>query len=576
MGASNKLLNIALGSCKQHFLMASAISACLNLLYLGPTIYMLQVYDRVVPTRSSMTLAGLTLALVVSLGTLAILDMLRSRLFMRASIRLNRRLAGVLLNASFSSRKNTDVLTRQVVREFDVVRQTLTGPAMLAAFDLPWIPIYLLVCYLMHPALGLLVTAGGVVLCLLTILNEWATKSALNEANTAANRAYVSQDQTVASADVIRALGMRRVMVNRHLVEREASVVFQARAVFANVGYVALSRFVRLLLQSLTLGAGAWLAINDHISAGTIFAVSFLATRALGPLDQILASWKGVGQARSAWRNIEAFMDESRAAAAPLTHLPAIDGALEVERLLVRSPGGERMIIQGMSFEVPRGEILAIVGPSGAGKSTLLKALAGAVDYDGAVRFDGAEMREFDPERLGVWLGYAPQEVALFAGTIKENISRFSSDAAAADPELIDEAVIAAAKACGAHDMIVRLPAGYDTVLGWNGRGLSTGQSQRVGLARALFGAPKVVILDEPDAHLDADGEQTLALALKALKVSGRTVVVASHRLGVLSVADRMMVVRDGRIELLGPTQDVVARLNGSPARPVPVPARSA
>ena len=574
MELPNKSLKAALSNCKYHLLWASGLSACINVLYLAPTLYMLQVYDRVVPSRGDLTLVGLTAALVAGLATLSILDMLRSRLFMRASIRLNRQMAGILLNASFMNRKGADTLTRQVVREFDVVRQAITGQAALAAFDLPWIPIYLIVCFLLHPVLGLLVTGGGLVLTAVAFLNEWQTKTALKQANDAANRAYVSQDQAVAAADVIRALGMRRAMVNRHLAERDASAQFQTRAMFANGGYLALTRFTRLLLQSVALGVGAWLAIHDQISAGTIFAASFLAARALGPLEQLLSSWKGISQAHNAWRAVETFLTESRGAATPLTQLPSLKGGLEVDKLVVRTPAADRLLIQGISFRVNPGEVLAVVGPSGAGKSTLLRTLAGAGDYHGDIRFDGAEMKEYDPERLGAWMGYAPQEVALFAGTVKENISRFATDASGHDPAEVDEAVIAAAKSCGAHDMIVRLPQGYDTVLDWGGRGLSSGQSQRIGLARALFGSPKVLILDEPDAHLDSDGEHILADTLRMLKSAGRTVVVASHRTGVLSVADRVMVVRDGRLDLLGPTQEIVARLTRP--RPVPVVAQSA
>ncbi len=479
MRISFEPLQIALKSCKQHLVWAAAFSALLNILYLAPTIYMLQVYDRVVPTRGQATLAGLTAALVFALATLSILDALRARLFALVGIRLNRQLAGVILNATYAERGKADVATRQVMREFDTLRQALTGPAALAVFDLPWMPVYILVCFLLHPALGLVVVLGGAALGSLAWLNDRATRAPLQQATEAANRAYVSQDQGAAAADVVRALGMRRAMVNRHLLDRETASALQTRAVFVNGRYGALSRFARLFLQSAALGVGAWLAIHDQISAGTIFAASFLVARAMAPLDQILGAWKNLSQARNAWRTVETFLTASAVGAAPTTRLPALEGRLEIDSLVVRSPSGHRLLIQGISCRIEPGEVIAIIGPSGAGKSTLLRAMAGAGEYAGAIRFDGSEMKDYDPERLGRWLGYAPQETALFAGTVKDNISRFCAyeDGPAED---IDERVIEAARGCGVHDMIVRLPAGYDTVLGWGGRGLSAGPAQRV------------------------------------------------------------------------------------------------
>jgi len=567
-------LQSALKSCQQHFVWAAGFSALLNLLYLAPTIYMLQVYDRVVPTRGQATLVGLTAALIFALATLSILDALRGRLFALVSIRLDRRLAGVILNATYGERGKADVATRQVVREFDTLRLALTGPAALAVFDLPWMPIYILVCFLLHPALGLVVVGGGVVLGALAWLNDRGTRAPLRQAADAANKAYVSQDQGASAADVVRALGMRQAMVNRHLIDREGAAAAQTQAAFINGGYVAVSRFARLFLQSAALGVGAWLALHDQISAGTIFAASFLVARAMAPLDQILGAWKGLSQALNAYRAVEVFLRTGAAARAPATRLPSLQGRLEIEALAVASPSGDRALLQGISCRIEPGEVVAIIGPSGAGKSTLLRAIAGAGDYVGAVRFDGSEMKDHDPERLGRWLGYAPQETALFAGTVKDNISRFSAyvDGAAED---IDEQVIEAAKSCGAHDMIVRLPAGYDTVLGWGGKGLSAGQAQRVALARALYGSPQILMLDEPDAHLDGDGEATLASTLKTLKARGKTVIIVSHRSAALSAVDRLMVIRDGRLDLIGPRDEVVARLSRPPAITRPVSLRA-
>lgn len=568
-----KPLRDALQNCRRHFIYAAVFSAFMNLLYIAPTIYMLQIYDRVIPSRGDITLLGLTAALILALATLSVLDAMRSRLFVHAGVRLNRQLVGVILGAAFSSRNRRDAAARQAVREFDTLRQILTGPSALAVFDLPWMPIYILVCFLLHPALGLIVTVGGAALALIAWRAERATKAPLEQANAAANLAYVSHEQAIARAEVIRAMGMRQAMVNRQLVEREAAAAAMTRATFTNTGYVTLSRFIRLLLQSAALGVGAWLAIHDQISGGAIFAASFLAARALGPLEQMLGSWKSLSQANTAWRTLESLLSDGAESAAPVTHLPQPEGALEVERLIIRSPAGDRLLLQGVSFQIQPGEVVAVVGPSGAGKSTLIRALAGASDYAGAIRFDGSEMKDHDPERLGRWLGYAPQDAVLFAGTVKDNISRFSAANAAAvsDLEEIDARAIEAAKACGAHDMIVRLPGGYDTLLGWSGRGLSAGQSHRIALARALYGSPRVLMLDEPDAHLDGEGEAILVETLRRMKAQKRTVIIVSHRSAVLSVVDRILVMRDGRVEMIGPRDAVMAQLSPQPPRPHPV-----
>ncbi len=302
-------LAAALKACRPPLVWAAIFSALLNLLYLAPTLYMLQVYDRVVPSRGQMTLVFLTAVLALSLATLAALDAVRARLLVRASIRLDRLLAGTILEATLQRQKGQgDVLTRQAMREFDTIRQTLTGSAALSLFDAPWIPIYILVCFLLNPLLGLVVLVGGALLLTITWRNERATKSALERASVAANYAYVSQEQSAGSADVIRALGMRRAMVERHLTERETAARLQAESSFATGGYMAVTRFLRLFLQSLALGVGAYLAIEGKISAGTIFAASFLVARALAPMEQVLGAWKTFGQARNAWRNLNGFL----------------------------------------------------------------------------------------------------------------------------------------------------------------------------------------------------------------------------------------------------------------------------
>ena len=565
----------AFRTCRDHFVWAAVFSALLNLLYLAPTLYMLQVYDRVVPARGGMTLLFLTVVLAFALGTLSALDAVRSRLFTRASMRLDRQLAGVILDATLSQpRQGGEVVTRQAMRDFDTLRATLTGGALMSLFDAPWIPIYLLVCFLLNPLLGLMVLCGGALLLAITWRNERATRQRLQRATEAANYAYVSQEQSAGGADVVRALGMRRAMVARHLAERTAAATLQAEASFATGGYMAVTRFVRLFLQSLALGVGAWLAIEGKLSAGSIFAASFLVARALSPLEGMLGAWKGFGQARVAWRSLDTLLQ--RPAVTSLTVLPQPEGALEVERLVVMKPRGEGAILQSLGFRLAAGEVVAVIGPSGAGKSTLLRTIAGAGGlYSGAIRFDGAEMKDYDLERLAQRLGYLPQDTGLFSGTVKENIARFATYLGE-DPAEVDEKVIASAKTCGVHDMILRLQDGYDTMLGLGGKGLSAGQAQGVALARALYGNPRLLLLDEPNAHLDSEGELKLLETLRQQKAQGVSALIVAHRTGILAAVDRLMVMREGRIELYGPRDEVLARLSSPNVTPHPNPATRA
>jgi ATP-binding cassette subfamily C exporter for protease/lipase len=560
-------IQTALRACKRHFVGAAIFSALLNLLYLAPTLYMLQVYDRVVPTGGKMTLLFLTFAVLLAIITLSLLDMVRSRLLVRASVRLDRQLAGAVLDASLGRRGGSQSLSRQAVRELDVFRQTLTGSGVLAVFDAPWTPIYMLVAFLIHPLLGLIALIGGALLLLVAWRNEQATREPMQKANEAASLAYLSQEQSAAAADVIRALGMRGAMVRRHLHEREAMTVLQTEASFSASGYTTITRFLRLALQSLALGAGALLAVDNQISGGAIFAASFLVSRAMAPIEQVLGAWKNMIQARGAYRTLMDLFAQD-AAEPTRTLLPPATGKITIEGLTVLTPKRDGAILTDIGFAVDKGEIVGIIGPSGAGKSTLVRMIAGAAVPDrGAIRFDGAERGDWDQEILGRQIGYMPQDAALFAGTVKANICRFQSHGGA-DAAAIDAQVIEAARACGADDMILRLPQGYDTELAMGGRGLSAGQAQRVALARALYGQPSILILDEPNAHLDAEGEARLLETLAEVKRRGGTVLIVAHRTGVLAALDKLVVLRDGRLELFGPRDAVLQRMRAPP--PVP------
>ncbi len=553
-------MRAALAACRRHFVATATFSALLNLLFMVPMLYMLQVYDRVVPTGGRLTLLFLTIVLLFGLLSLALLDLVRSRLLVRASARLDRELSATLMQASLAERGGTlDRLARQTMREFDTLRQALTGPAMLALLDAPWSPLYVLVCFVIHPLLGLLVLVGTILLGVLAWRTERGTSDAMRRAAEAASNTYVAQEQMLAKSEVVRALGMRENMVQRHVRSRSAMAGLQMSASFAASRHVALSKFLRLALQSLALGLGAWLAISGRTSAGAIFAASFLAGRALQPVEQLLGSWRTVAQARDAFTTLNRLLG-TRETSIALTALPAPAGQVSVENIVIGDPSRGLVVLGGVSFALAPGEVTAVMGPSGAGKSTLIRVLSGGLRPErGTIRIDGASTADWDLERLAPHIGYLPQDVSLFAGTVKENISRFDCGPAAE----VDARAVAAAKACHAHEMILGLAGGYDLVLGWGGTGMSAGQAQRVAMARALYGDPAIVLLDEPNAHLDGAGEAQLVETLKALKARGAAVLIVAHRTGILEAVDRILVLRGGRVELFGPRGEVLARLQG-------------
>lgn len=556
-------LRSALRACRQHFTYAVGFSAALNALFLAPTIYMLQIYDRVIPSRSGTTLVLLTLVLILALAAQAALDGVRSRLLVRASIRLDRELAApVFQTALTAARTRGEQTGSQTMRQFDVVRQALTGPAMIALSDLPWAPLYLLVCFLLHPLLGVLALVGIAAVAGVAIWTERRTSQPLRDAQEAAQVAYALQDQVIMRADIVSALGMRGAMAAQHQRERETMLTAQARASFAAGSLLSLSKFLRLALQSLALGLGAALAIDDRISAGAIFAASFLVNRAMAPIDQVVAQWQAIIQARIAYTALERMLNET-----PFdiehTRLPAPAGKLEIDGLTLAR--GKQNVIDGVTFAIEAGEAMAIIGPSGAGKSTLLRMLAGAeLPTGGTIRIDGAEQRDWDTEELARHIGFLPQDVGLLPGSIKQNISRFVSNLPAIDSTL-DEQVVAAAQRAGAHELVLHLPGGYDYRLGAQGRGVSAGQAQRIGLARALFGNPAILLLDEPNAQLDAEGEIALFKVLTEMKAAGHSIIFSTHRTGLLRLADKIMVLRDGALAHFGPHDEVLRQLQPVP-----------
>lgn len=557
-------MRAALYNCRYHFSAAAGFSALLNVLYVAPTLYMLQIYDRVVPTQGVSTLTLLTLMLLFSLCTLALLDRVRARLLVRASMAIDAALAADILDATIG--RPDLVVSRQALREFDAMRQALTGPGVVALFDAPWAPIYIVACLLIHPLLGLVTIFGCAVLPLIAWRNEKATRAGMDRSQAIAAATWVGQEGLLDAAETVRALGMRRAVVARQLRQRQGMLTAGIAANFKAGNYMAATRFARLALQSLSLGLGALLAIENRISAGAIFAASFLVARALAPIEQLIGNWKSLVQARNSYSALEGLLARA-GATADRTLLPAPAGALRIEQLTMLNESRDGVIIGPLSFTVPAGEALAIVGPSGAGKSTLLRTLAGALVPDrGAIRVDGADTRDWDPERLAPHIGYLPQDPSLIEGSIKENICRFATERDA-DTASIDADVVTAAQLVGAHELILQLPGGYEHRLQPGGRGLSAGQAQRVALARAAYGNPAIYLLDEPNAHLDAEGDTQLVASLGTMKAAGKTILIVSHKLSILPIIDRILVMRGGRIEHLGSRDEILPRITAPQVR---------
>lgn len=548
-------------ACRPHFVGAALFSAFVNLLYLAPTIYMIQVYDRVVPTGGTLTLFWLTVVLCVAIGTLASLDAVRSRLMMRAGLRLNNLLGGLILDRLIA-RSGNKPGNAQVMRDFDHVRQTLAGPGAIALFDLPWTPLYIIVAGILHPALALFILVGGAILVVLAVFNESSARRAMKQGLQANASAFAAQDAAVGKAETIRALGMRRAMVARQLLEREEGLVYATRQQFHSIRYTGLVKFTRMFLQSLALGIGAWLAVNGQISVGAIIAASLLLSRALQPIEQMVAAWPGIGQARVALESIGTLFEETEGLVQQRMLLPEPEGYVELSNVIVRNPEGTALLLRSVSLWVMPGEVLGVIGASGAGKSTLARVVAGALPpQGGSVRIDEASYSDWDPEELARHIGYLPQEPTLLNGSIGENISRFAAARGVNQAE-IDHKVVRAAMLAGVHDLILHIPDGYNAMIGDAGIRLSGGQTQRIALARALYDDPKVLVFDEPCAALDASGEKALLRAVAEAKKRGAAVMLIEHRRSILAVTDRLAVVAKGMIERHGPRDEVIAALN--------------
>ncbi|MGL5838820.1 MAG: type I secretion system permease/ATPase, partial [Sphingorhabdus sp.] len=500
------------------------------------------------------------------------------RLMMRAALRMNRLMSAQILDRlmSRSRVKSGDPTTRQAMREFDTLRMAISGPAATALFDMPWTPLYFCVAAMIHPLLGLVVLGGAGILILLAILNERRTKAKSREAHAANAAAAIAHEAALKNADLIRALGMRRALVSRQIDERQTGLEATSDYQAISGRYNAMVKFVRMFMQSLALGVGAWLAVNGQISVGAIMAASVLLSRALSPIEQVVGAWPTLLQARLAVQTLDDLLTDDSPATTARTALPDPEGHLEAAHLVAKSPEGTAILLKNVSFDLKPGEVLGVIGPSGAGKSTLARIVAGAVAPDlGEIRIDGANFSDWDPETIAAHIGYLPQDCALLPGTIGENISRFA-EAGGTPRRLVDREVIKAAKNAGVHEMILQFPSGYDTLLGEAGHQLSAGQAQRVALARAFYDEPVILVLDEPNAALDAMGEASLSNALSAAKERGAAIMIVAHRAAILAKVDKLLVLQDGAVAQYGSREDVLQTLReaGVGAGPAIVPIR--
>lgn len=548
-------LHEALMSVRRIFFVTGVFSFFINALMLVPSIYMMQVYDRVLNSRNEMTLLMIT---VITLGLYALLGALewvRSQLLVRASVRLDERLNDRVFGATFDATlRGSGGNPAQALSDVTNLRQFLTGNGLFAFFDAPWVPIYLIVITILHPWLGVFSLAGGLILIGLTWLTERATQKPLAEANTVGIQASNFAGNNLKNAEVIEAMGMLPAIRARWNAKHQHSVALQQLASDRAGGIGAATRFVRLTQQSLILGLGALLVIEGKLSPGGMIAASILMGRVLAPIEQAIGAWKGLISARSAYARLQNLLKAVPAREIGMA-LPQPTGALALENVVATPPNSQTVVLRGVNAVIPAGQVVGIIGPSASGKSTLARLVVGVWPAaSGKVRLDGADVFSWNKAELGPYIGYLPQDVELFEGTIAENIARFGN--------VDSEKVVLAAQAAGVHEMILRFAKGYDTQIGQGGGFLSGGQRQRIALARAIYGNPVLVVLDEPNSNLDDVGEQALVRAVLELKNHGSTVIVVTHRTNIVGVVDKLMVLRDGALQMFGPRNEVLAALS--------------
>jgi PrtD family type I secretion system ABC transporter len=551
----NNVLGHALREGYRPAAVAFSFSLVSNLLYLALPLYTYQVYGRVMVSQNQATLWGLTLITLFVFAISSVVDDFRARILINYGVALDQRVSGRVFTSLFDAAVRGDPGARaQALRDLDQFRQALTGIAAAAIFDVPWIPVFLGVLFIIDPLVGVVTLAGAAVLFGLAWAQARATQSALRDANEAALKSYGFTDAALRNGEVVRAMGMLPTLGQAWAQHRAVTIERGAAAAEASNMYNDIIKAVRMGMQVLIVAIGAALILQGKIHSGMLFANMILASRALQPIEKIVGSWEPLNNMFRSYGRLNNLLDKAEAPAAA-TALPRPAGKLSVEGVNFAPPAVQRLVLANVNFAVDPGEVLGVIGPSGAGKSTLARLLVGIWrPLNGVVRLDGADVFTWDRADFGRYVGYLPQDTELFAGTVRDNIARFRADVS-------DEEVVRAAQLAGVHDLILRMSKGYDTDVGEGGVVLSAGQRQRVGLARAMLGNPAFVVLDEPNANLDAEGEEALMRAVDASKANGATVVIISHKPSVFRAADKMLVLREGRVELFGPKDQVMARL---------------
>jgi ATP-binding cassette subfamily C protein len=565
-GVRRSELGEALRACRSAFIGVGVMSCMINLLYLTGSIFMLEIYDRVLPSRSVPTLVGLVVlagGLYVAQG---ILDLIRGRILVRIGTSLDEALSGrvfetVVRLPLIAGGRNEGL---QPLRDLDNIRSFLSSLGPSAFFDLPWLPFYLAICFVFHVLIGATALAGAIILVTLTIVTEFMTRKPTREAMGLAARRNDLAAASRRNAEVLVAMGMAGRLTRRWGVANENYLTGNQRTSDVAGGLGAMAKVMRMMLQSAVLGVGAYLVIHQEATAGVIIAGSILSARALAPVDLAIAHWKGFVAARQSWQRLNRLLGSLPAQGAP-TRLQAPSRRLSVESISIVPPGDQKIIVQDVSFALEAGNGLGIIGPSGSGKSSLVRSLVGVWQpVRGKVRLDGAALDQWSSEVLGRHVGYLPQDVELFAGTVAQNICRF-------DPDAIAENIIAAAKEAGVHEMIVKMSEGYETQVGEQGVSLSAGQAQRVALARALYGEPFLIVLDEPNSNLDTEGDEALTRAVRAARERGAIVVVVAHRPIGIEAVDMLLVLKDGRMQAFGPKEQVLGQVLQRVAPPTPI-----
>jgi ATP-binding cassette subfamily C protein len=560
-------LGEALRACRTAFIGVGVMSCMINLLYLTGSLFMLEVYDRVLPSRSVPTLVGLIIlagGLYVAQG---ILDLIRGRILGRIGTSLdeslNARVFDIVVRLPLTAGARNEGL--QPLRDLDNVRSFLGGMGPGAFFDLPWLPFYLAICFAFHVLIGVTALVGAVILVTLTVMTEFMSRTPAREALGLAARRNDLAAASRRNAEVLVAMGMSGRLSRRWSKANQNYLDGNQRASDVSGGLSAAAKVMRMMLQSAVLAVGAYLVIHQEATAGIIIAGSILAARALAPVDLAIAHWKSFVAARQSWHRLNRLLDSMPARATP-TLLQNPSSRLSVEAVSLVPPGDQRLIVQDVTFALTAGNGLGIIGPSGSGKSSLVRALVGVWQpARGKVRVDGAALDQWSSDVLGRHIGYLPQDVELFAGSVAQNICRF-------DPEATSEGIIGAAKEAGVHEMIIKMREGYDTQIGEQGTALSAGQAQRVALARALYGDPFLIVLDEPNSNLDTEGDEALTRAIRGARERGAIVVVVAHRPIGIEAVDQLLVLRDGRMQAFGPKETVLAQvLQQRVAAPSPI-----